>query len=116
MTNIWQGLRTGEWLTVARMRAYSLILLGLSVLVFAGWIAVSDGLIDRNGKPIGTDFSNFYAAGTLTWQGRPLRPTISRAPARRGEGDLRRPRRAVLWLAVSAVLLCDCRLSSPPFP
>ena len=70
MTHIWQGLRTGEWLTVARMRAYSLILLGLSVLVFAGWIAVSDGLIDRNGQPIGTDFSNVYAAGTLTWQGR----------------------------------------------
>jgi hypothetical protein len=70
MTHIWQGLRTGEWLTAARMRAYSLILLGLSVLVFAGWIAVSDGLIDRNGQPIGTDFSNVYAAGTLTWQGR----------------------------------------------
>ncbi len=52
------------------MRGYSLILLGLSVLVFAGWIAVSDGLIDRNGQPIGTDFSNVYAAGTLTWQGR----------------------------------------------
>ena len=52
------------------MRAYSLILLGLSVAVFAGWIAVSDGLLDRNGQPIGTDFSNVYAAGTLTWQGR----------------------------------------------
>jgi len=52
------------------MRGYSLILLGLSVLVFAGWIAVSDGLIDRNGQPIGTDFSNVYAAGALTWQGR----------------------------------------------
>ena len=50
MTNIWQGLRSGEWLTVARMRGYSLILLGLSVLVFVGWIAVSDGLIDRNGS------------------------------------------------------------------
>jgi Glycosyltransferase family 87 len=70
MTHIWQGLRSGEWLTAARMRGYSLILLGLSVLVFAGWIAVSDGLLDRNGKPIGTDFSNVYAAGSLTWQGR----------------------------------------------
>jgi len=70
MTHFWQGLRSGGWLTAARMRGYSLILLGLSVLVFAGWIAVSDGLIDRNGQPIGTDFSNVYAAGTLTWQGR----------------------------------------------
>ena len=52
------------------MRAYSLILLGLSVLVFAGWIVASDGLIGRDGQPIGTDFSNVYAAGTLTWQGR----------------------------------------------
>jgi hypothetical protein len=27
-------------------------------------------LIARNGKPIGTDFSNVQAAGRLTWQGR----------------------------------------------
>lgn len=70
MTHFWQGLRSGEWLTAARLRGYSLMLLGLSVLVFTGWIAVSNGLIDRNGQPIGTDFSNVYAAGTLTWQGR----------------------------------------------
>jgi hypothetical protein len=78
MTHIWQGfwdrfrhgLRTGEWLTAARMRGYCLILLGLSVAVFAGWILASDGLIDRNGQPIGTDFSNVYAAGAQTWQGR----------------------------------------------
>jgi Glycosyltransferase family 87 len=70
MTNIWQGLRSGDWLTGSRLRAYCLILLALSVLVFAGWIVVSDGLIDRTGQPIGTDFSNVYAAGSLTWQGR----------------------------------------------
>ena len=70
MAHIWQGLRSGAWLTAQRLRGYSLILLGLSVVVFAGWIAVSDGLIDRNGQPIGTDFSNVYAAGSLTWQGR----------------------------------------------
>src|SRR6202048_1179276 len=71
MTHIWQALRSGEWLTSARARGYSLILLGLCVIAAAGWIALSDGLIDRNGKPVGTDFSNVYAAGTLTWQGRP---------------------------------------------
>src|SRR6266480_977860 len=67
----WQGLRSGDWLTSARARGYSLILLGICVFALAGWIAMSDGLIDRNGKPIGTDFSNVYAAGSLTWQGRP---------------------------------------------
>src|SRR5262245_50976570 len=75
MTNIWQGfrhgLRSGCWLTPARARGYSLILLAVSALAIAGWIAASHGLIDRNGKPVGTDFSNVYAAGTLTWQGKP---------------------------------------------
>ncbi len=70
MTHFWQGLRSGEWLTCARMRGYSLILLGLAVVVMAVWIGLSDGLIDPNGKPIGTDFSNVYAAGELAWQGR----------------------------------------------
>ena len=75
MAHIWQGirqdLRSGEWLTPARARGYSLILLVIFTLAFAGWIAIADGLIDRNGKPIGTDFSNVYAAGELTWQGKP---------------------------------------------
>ena len=71
MTHFWQGLRSGRWLTSARARGYSLLLLGVCAATIAGWIAVSDGLIDRNGKPLGTDFSNVYAAGALTWQGRP---------------------------------------------
>jgi hypothetical protein len=70
MAHFWQGLRSGEWLTLSRARGYSLILLGLCIVAMAGWIVLSDGLIDRNGKPIGTDFSNVYAAGHLTWQGR----------------------------------------------
>ena len=71
MTHIWQGLRSGQWLTAARARGYNLILLAFCAIAAAGWIALSDGLIDRNGKPLGTDFSNVYAAGALTWQGRP---------------------------------------------
>jgi Glycosyltransferase family 87 len=71
MTHIWQSVRSGDWLTAARARGYSLILLAIAVIAMAGWIAVSDGLIDRNGKPVGTDFSNVYAAGELTWRGKP---------------------------------------------
>lgn len=70
MAHIWQSLRSGQWLTVSRARGYSLIVLGLSVLAVAGWIALSDGLVDRNGKPLGTDFSSFYAAGSLVRDGR----------------------------------------------
>ncbi len=53
------------------MRGYGIILLAFYVIAVLVWVTLSDGLIDRNGKPIGTDFSNVYAAGTLTWQGRP---------------------------------------------
>src|SRR4051812_18505260 len=71
---VWQApadqLRSGEWLTLSRLRSYSLILLAACAIAVTGWIALSDGMIDRNGKPIGTDFSNPYAAGTLVWAGR----------------------------------------------
>jgi alpha-1,2-mannosyltransferase len=70
ITHIWRGLRSGEWLTAARARGYSLILLGVCAVAMTGWIALSDGLIDRNGKPIGSDFSSFYAAGSLVLDGR----------------------------------------------
>jgi hypothetical protein len=70
MTNFRQGLRSGRWLTAARARGYSLILLGICAIAAAGWIALSDGLVDRNGKPIGTDFASFYAAGSLVLDGR----------------------------------------------
>lgn len=70
MSLLVQRLRTGEWLTPARIRGYSVILLVIAALAIVGWIALSDGLVDRNGKPIGTDFSNVYAAGTLGWAGK----------------------------------------------
>jgi len=70
MAHAWQALRSGDCLTPARVRGYSLILLAMATLAIVGWIALSDGLVDRNGKPIGTDFSSFYAAGTLALEGK----------------------------------------------
>jgi hypothetical protein len=74
MTHFWQAapwheLRTGRWLTADRARVYSLILLAFYTIAAIGWIALSNGLVDRNGKPIGTDFSSFYAAGSLALEG-----------------------------------------------
>lgn len=69
-----QHLRSGDWLTAERVRGYSIILLVIATLGLIGWIAMADGLIDRNGKPIGTDFSNVYAAGVLTLEGKPADP------------------------------------------
>ena len=64
------SFRTGSWLTAERARGYSLILLAFYAFAIVAWIALADGLVDRNGKPIGTDFSNVYAAGQLTREGR----------------------------------------------
>jgi hypothetical protein len=69
MNRFWQKIRTGQWLTAERLQGYSIILLVLCAIAIVVWVAASDGLIDRRGEPIGTDFSNVYAAGALAWQG-----------------------------------------------
>ena len=86
MADFWLSLtstlRTGGWLTAERARNYSAILLTVCVVALTAWIAMSDRMVDPNGKPIGTDFSNTYAAGTLAWAGRPADayvPTLQHA-------------------------------------
>ena len=46
MTDIGCALRSGDWLTAARIKSYSWILLAFTMATIAGWIALSDGLID----------------------------------------------------------------------
>ena len=87
------NLRTGGWLTAERARGYSLILLTFYGLAIVSWIALADGLIDRNGKPLGTDFSNVYAAGVLTLEGHPgdaYDPALQHAAEKKvfGRGDV----------------------------
>src|SRR5438552_3745364 len=56
-----------------RPAAFSARALSVTAIVADGFtrsIAVWPGLSGPNGKRIGTDFSNVYAAGKLTWQGR----------------------------------------------
>ena len=43
------------WLDAGRARAYARILLALTLLGAVGWIGLSSGGLDREGKPIGTD-------------------------------------------------------------
>ena len=64
MKSCWNHIRSGDWLTAERRRAYSFIVIALTVIISVFWIVTSDHLIDRVGNPIGTDFSNVYAAGT----------------------------------------------------
>src|SRR5262245_58124708 len=62
-------LRSGDWLTAERMRlaALGVLIASLAGLVFL--VATSDGRNDLWGRPLGTDFSNVYAAGTMVRDG-----------------------------------------------
>lgn len=68
------GIASGAWLTAARIRAYCLILLALSVLALGALLATSNGLNDYQNRPLGTDFSNVYAAGKYVLEGKPAAP------------------------------------------
>ena len=68
------NLRTGDWLTRSRVRMWALAVLAASFGGLAFLWATSDGLNDYQGRPLGTDFSNVYAAGTYVLDGRPQAP------------------------------------------
>lgn len=65
-----RALASGDWLTPARARAYPAIFLVLWVVLGAAWVATGDGVFDRTGKVIGTDFLNVWAAADMALEGR----------------------------------------------
>ncbi|HTT49618.1 MAG TPA: glycosyltransferase family 87 protein [Pseudolabrys sp.] len=67
-------LRSGNWLTRERVRLVALALIAAFVVGAGFLIATSNGLNDRFGRPLGTDFSNVYAAGTYVLDGEPAAP------------------------------------------
>jgi alpha-1,2-mannosyltransferase len=69
-----QALRSGDWLTRERIRLVAVTLLITSVAGFLLLIATAHDGIDRQGRPLGTDFSNVYAAGTYVREGNPDAP------------------------------------------
>jgi hypothetical protein len=74
MAALLASLRTGAWLTRERTRLIGFAVLFASMLGIAFLVATADGNVDRQGRPLGTDFSNVYAAGTYVLEGRPVAP------------------------------------------
>jgi hypothetical protein len=66
-----KSLSDCAWLDAGRARAYARVLLAVIFVGAVGWIALSPGGLDRQGKPIGTDFVGFYTASRLALAGRP---------------------------------------------
>ncbi|HXW42823.1 MAG TPA: hypothetical protein VEK75_16565 [Xanthobacteraceae bacterium] len=69
MQRIGEILRSGDWLTRERIRLVAIALAVASAAGVVFLIATSHGGIDLQGRPLGTDFSNVYAAGTYALDG-----------------------------------------------
>jgi alpha-1,2-mannosyltransferase len=69
MDRVRQAMRSGEWLTRERIRMVAFAVLLASSAGFLYLVVTATGGIDRQGRPIGTDFSNVYAAGTYVLEG-----------------------------------------------
>ncbi len=67
-------LRSGDWLTRERVRLIAMALLIASAAGFLFLVVTAHGVIDRQGRPLGTDFSNVYAAGTYVLDGNAAAP------------------------------------------
>ncbi len=68
------GLRDGGWITLERLRAYSVMLIFADGLGIGGIYASMKNGLDYEGRPMGSDFAEVYAAGTFVNEGQPARP------------------------------------------
>ncbi len=74
MSALLTALRDGSYLTRERVRLWTVALL-IGFALGIGWlIATSHGGIDREGRPLGSDFSNVYAAGVAALHGDAAKP------------------------------------------
>lgn len=58
-------LRSADWLTATRVRAYLWILAALNGVTLGALVATSRGGVDRNGFLLGTDFLSFWTVGRM---------------------------------------------------
>jgi glycosyl transferase family 87 len=70
MAGFLEMVRSGDWLTLSRARLWAIAVLIASAGGLIYLVATSDGLIDYQGRPLGTDFSNVYTAGRMVLEGR----------------------------------------------
>ena len=64
------ALRDGNWLDAARVRRVAVACLLLYIIMIGLLFATANGTIDYKGRPLGTDFSQVWTAGTMVWDGR----------------------------------------------
>jgi len=68
-----QSVRQGTWLTRERFVVYPRLFFALFLVALVLLVATAHGGFDRDGKPLGTDFLNVYAAGVILHRAQPAR-------------------------------------------
>jgi alpha-1,2-mannosyltransferase len=71
MERAYETLRSGAWLTRERVLVVATAVLLAATAGLLYLIVTANGLVDQQGRPLGTDFSDVYAAGTLALDGHP---------------------------------------------
>lgn len=74
MATLLENLRDGAFVTRERARLVAFAVLAASLIGLVYILATATGLNDYSGRPIGSDFSNIYAAGTYVLEGEPAKP------------------------------------------
>jgi len=67
-------LRSGAWLTPERIRLVAVAILCVAAASIVFMLVTAHGLVDIQGRPLGTDFSSFYSAGTHVLEGNAQAP------------------------------------------
>jgi len=63
------ALANGSWLTAERMRAAAVISGAVTILLLLFLFLTASGTVDAYGRPLGTDFSNVWTAGSMAREG-----------------------------------------------
>jgi hypothetical protein len=67
-------LRSGAWVTPERIRRIAIAILCVAAVSIVFLLITAKGLVDLQGRPLGTDFSSFYSAGTYVLDGNAQAP------------------------------------------
>jgi len=74
MHKLLEQARTGDWLTLARLRAYSFILLAITACALLAIVFTAKDRLMPNDNPVGADFAQVWVAGAEALRGAPAAP------------------------------------------
>lgn len=71
MTNLLAHMRTGDWLTVRRLKMIAVVFALISLVGIAGdaWVHTRFGVVNGEGEQLGRDFVNYWAGPRLALEG-----------------------------------------------